>query len=143
MIAYRRYLTVGLLLALSASTLAPGLADTPAPPAPEPGIEVQARGPIHEAFAQPVDFQAEPSPLVPNQPPPPIPEEPPAQKPDGENVQWLGGYWSWDADRNEFLWISGVWRNAPPGRRYVEGYWENTPDGWRWVPGFWAPEGQQ
>ncbi len=133
-------LTACLFLVLPAATLAPGLAGTPA--AAEPDIEVLARGPVHEAFAQPVDFKQEPPPVIPNQPPPPLQEEVPAQKPEGENVQWLGGYWAWDADRNEFLWISGVWRDAPPGRRYVAGYWEHTPDGWRWVPGFWVPEGQ-
>src|SRR5262249_16720995 len=38
-------------------------------------IEVQTRGPLHEAFAQPFDMPPEPGTLVPKEPPPPIPEE--------------------------------------------------------------------
>jgi hypothetical protein len=130
-------------LALSIPAAAQQVAADPPVPAPQPGIEVQARGPIHEAFAQPVSLQPEPGPLVPKAPPDPIPEEPPEQWPQGNNVQWIGGYWAWDADRNEFLWVSGTYRDAPPGRHFIPGYWENTPDGWRWVPGYWAPDGQQ
>jgi len=133
-------------LLLASLTLGVGLlswsADAQTPVADPDPIEVQARGPIHEAFAQPVVFQPDPAPLVPQAPPQPIPEEPPPQAPEGTNVQWLNGYWSWDAERNEFIWISGLYRDAPPGQRYVEGYWEQTPDGWRWVAGFWTPQDQ-
>jgi hypothetical protein len=134
------FASLGLVLSLPA---AQQVAAGPPGIAPPPGIEVQARGPIHEAFAHPVSLQPEPGPLVPQAPPAPIPEEPPEQWPQGNNVQWIGGYWAWDADRNEFLWVSGAYRDAPPGRRYTPGYWEQTPDGWRWVPGFWAPDSQQ
>jgi hypothetical protein len=110
---------------------------------PAPGaVEPQTRGPIHEAFAQPVDVTADPGMPLPKEPPAPINELPPDQQPDGPNVQWLPGYWAWDADRSDFIWISGVYRNAPPGRRYVPGYWTNTPEGWRWVPGFWSADPQ-
>jgi hypothetical protein len=111
-------------------------------PALTRGIDVLASGQVHEAYAQPVGLQPEPSPVVPKGPPAPIPEEPPDLRPEGDNIQWIGGYWAWDADRNEFIWISGTYRNAPPGQTYVPGYWENTPDGWRWVPGLWAPASQ-
>src|SRR5437588_12714238 len=93
----------------------------------------QASGPIHEAFAQPLDINPQAGPVVPKQPPPPIPEVPPDQRPEGANVQWIGGYWAWDADRNDFLWVSGVYRDIPPDRQYVPGSWTNTADGWRWV----------
>src|SRR5262249_46316675 len=79
---------------------------------------------------------------APKQPPAPIPEEPPAQKPEGENVQWIPGYWSWDADKNDFTWTSGTWRVPPPNRQWVPGRWEKTDAGWQWVPGFWAPSSQ-
>jgi hypothetical protein len=108
----------------------------------EQGVEVQLRGPVHEAFAQPDGSKPEPGEVVPKAPPHPIPEEPPPVRPEGDNVQWFNGYWAWDADRNEFMWISGAFRDVPPGRRFVSGYWQQTPDGWRWVPGFWAPAGQ-
>jgi hypothetical protein len=113
----------------------------PDPIAPQP-IEPQTRGPLHEAIAQPLDPSPQPGQLVPKEPPAPIPELPPDEQPDGKNLQWMPGYWSWDADRNDFVWISGVYRDAPAGRRFVPGYWAHGDDGWRWVPGFWAPEGQ-
>jgi hypothetical protein len=130
--------------------LAPGclLVNLPSAPAQtsninQTAIEVQARGPVHEAFAQPADTPPVPGPVVPRQPPDPIPEEPPEFQPEGNNMQWFGGYWAWDADRNDFIWISGVYRDAPPGRKYVPGYWEQTGDGWRWVSGFWGPDQQE
>src|SRR5204863_4057130 len=77
-------------------------------------IAVQLRGPVHEAYAQPVPSSPQASPVVPKQPPEPIPEQPPDQKPEGDNVQWIPGYWAWDVDRNDCLWVSGFWRNPPP-----------------------------
>lgn len=107
------------------------------------GMEVLARGPVHEAFAT----TAEPpsaTPVVPKKPPEPIEELPPDQKPDGENVQWLPGYWHWDDDANQFIWISGFWRAVPPGRIWVPGTWREVRGGWQWVPGFWQePQPQQ
>src|SRR5580658_7805676 len=74
-----------------------------APPKQQPAqkdpIEVQTRGPLHEAFAQPLNAKAGPGEVIPKEPPPAIPEEPPEQKPDSDGVQWIPGYWSWDAQR--------------------------------------------
>src|SRR5262249_45078856 len=61
------------------------------------------------------------------------------QRPEGDNVQWIPGYWSWNEDAQDFLWVSGVWRQVPPGRRWVPGYWTEADNGWQWVSGFWAP----
>jgi len=105
---------------------------------PEAGVTVLSRGPIHEAFAQPTTAPPDPAPEVPKAPPDPIPEEPPDQKPEGANVQWIPGYWSWDGDKKDWLWVSGFWRNTPPGRQWVPGHWVKADDGWRWVAGFWA-----
>src|ERR1700722_17557757 len=82
--------TMGLLLSGTAVfAQAPG-ADVP----PEQkGITVEARGPVHEAFAQPGYVNPQASVVVPKEPPAPIPEEPPDQKPSG-NVQWVPGYWA-------------------------------------------------
>src|SRR5262245_25059100 len=135
----------GILGLLFGSTHVPvASADAPRVEVPEmKGLVIETRGMVHEAFAQPFDLQPEPGPVVPKEPPPPVPELPPAQRPEGDNVQFLPGYWAWDADRNDFLWVSGIYRNAPPGRQYVAGYWTQTPEGWRWVQGFWAGANQQ
>jgi hypothetical protein len=103
-----------------------------------PAISVQTRGPIHEAYAQPVDQTPKPGPVVPKKPPAPVPELPPDQKPEGNNVRWIPGYWAWDLDRSDYLWVSGFWRNAPPGRKWVPGHWAQAEGGWQWVAGLWA-----
>lgn len=110
------------------------------PPVPQ-GVEVLARGPVHEAFATPT---SEPMPTqpVPKQPPQAIQEMPPDEKPVG-NVAWIAGYWSWDDDRKDFLWVSGIWRTAPPGKTWVPGYWREDAGQWQWVPGFWTAAAQQ
>src|SRR5262249_52370215 len=71
----------------------------------------------------------------------PVPEVAPDQKPEGDNVQWLSGYWAWDDDNSDFLWISGFWRVPPPNRQWVPGYWQQVEGGWQWVPGYWAAAG--
>src|SRR5262249_16217487 len=97
----------------------------------------------HEAFAQPPG--AGPvggGEVAPQEPPAPIDELPPEQKPEGDNIGWVPGYWQWDAERGEFLWVSGAWREAPPGRQWGQGSWRPVGDSWEWVPGFWAPTSQ-
>ena len=110
------------------------------PPVPM-GVEEIDRGPIHEAFAAPTEEPATTK-IVPKQPPKAIEEMPPEQKPDGD-VAWIGGYWAWDDERNDFLWVSGIWRMPPPGRQWVAGYFKDVDGGVQWVPGFWAPAPQQ
>jgi hypothetical protein len=129
-------------LALMALFLPPRLANAGVGP-PQDGITVLARGPVHEAFAQPMETDPQPGALVPQQPPDPVPETPAEQKPVGDNVEWVPGYWAWDSDRNEFLWVSGFWRMPPPGRQWVPGYWVHVNGGWEWSPGFWADAGQE
>ena len=53
------------------------------------GVQVQTRGPVHEAFAGAVVYDPMPCPVVAKQPPDPIDEQPPDEQPDGENVQWI------------------------------------------------------
>jgi hypothetical protein len=105
---------------------------------PEPeGVEILTRGPIHEAFAEPVVFDPKPGALAPKAPPEPLEEMPPDQKPEGDNISWIAGYWAWDDERNDFLWVSGIWRDIPPGRQWVPGYWEEVEGDYRWVSGYW------
>src|SRR5207245_8318390 len=121
--------------ALSATAQPP--APAPAPVADPPqGVDVQARGPVHEAFATPTAEPLATTP-IPRKPPAPIEELPPDEKPEGE-VAWIGGYWAWDDERRDFLWVSGCWRAQPPGRQWIAGYWREQGSDWQWVPGFWA-----
>ncbi len=113
------------------------------PDLPPPEFSVETRGPVHEAFARPVDGKTEISLAVQKEPPPPLPEQPPEQRPDNPNLEWIPGYWAWDADRTNFVWVSGTFRDPPLGRRWVPGHWSNSPEGWRWAPGFWAGENRQ
>jgi hypothetical protein len=110
----------------------------PPPPADEEGVEVLTRGPVHEAFAETISFDPEPGVVVPKVAPEPIEELPPEQKPDGANVDWIPGYWAWDDEREDFLWVSGIWRALPPGRQWVSGYWARAGRGSQWISGYWA-----
>jgi hypothetical protein len=102
------------------------------------GIEVLTRGPVHEAFAETVTFDPEPGFIAPKEPPAPIEELPPQQRPEGANVAWIPGYWAWDDERTDFLWVSGIWRALPPGRQWVPGYWGRSGPGAQWTSGYWA-----
>src|SRR5262249_52882676 len=112
-----------------------GLAQQPPPANPPPddapavpkGVEVLARGPVHEAFAT---LAAEPvaAKPVPKKPPKALDEMPPDEKPEGD-VIWMPGYWHYDDERQDFMWVSGVWRTPPPGKRWVAGYWRDEGDG--------------
>ena len=104
----------------------------------EDGVQVLTRGPVHEAFAETVTFDPEPGIVVPKAPPAAIEELPPDQKPEGANVAWIPGYWGWDDERSDFLWVSGVWRALPPGRQWVPGYWGRSAQGFQWTSGYWA-----
>lgn len=153
-----RYLLRRLLPALPLAALAGGVTlaqpgqlppqyrqpAAPAPDAAKDDIEVLARGPIHEAYATTAEMPAG-GPVVDKRPPDPVEELPPDQKPDGDNVQWLPGYWQYDEERKDFIWISGFWRDAPPGRVWVPGGWQEVSNGFQWVSGFWnapAPAAQ-
>ena len=107
------------------------------------GAEVLTRGPVHEAFAQPASTGAASTLIVPKKPPEAIDEIPPDSKPAGENAVWISGYWGWDDDRKDFLWVSGVWRVPPPNQRWVAGYWTPASGGFQWAPGFWTPVAEQ
>ena len=104
----------------------------------EEGVEVLTRGPVHEAFAETISFDPEPGIIVPNQPPEAIEEIPPEQRPEGDNVAWIPGYLAWDDERADFLWVSGIWRDLPPGRQWMPGYWAEVGSGYQWISGYWA-----
>ena len=105
---------------------------------PNEGVEVLARGPLHEAFAAAMTFSPQARLTVKTAPPEAIEEMPPDQKPEGDNVAWIPGYWGWDDEREDFIWISGVWRAIPPGREWIAGYWAVASEGHQWISGYWA-----
>ncbi len=142
---------VALLAVASMQPLASAQGNTPPAGAgqqqPEAGMEngqqVLTRGPIHEAFGQPTVLNPKPGMAIAKKPPQPVEELPPDEKPEGDNVAWLGGYWSWDEDKNDFMWVSGFWRVLPPGRQWIPGYWNENAAQFQWVSGYWASSEQK
>ncbi len=107
-------------------------------PAEPTGAQVLTRGQVHEAFAGLVTFNPEPGVVAAKAPPAPIEELPPEERPEGDNVTWIPGYWGWDGERTDFVWVSGTWRALPPGRAWMAGYWAPAPQGYQWTSGYWA-----
>jgi hypothetical protein len=148
---HRLLLTVLTAAGLTALLATNGsLAQTPdpgQPPAVQPdsesGVDPLTRGPVHEAFAQPEATNPDPSPIVPQRPPDGIDEVPPDQKPEGAHVVWIPGYWAWEDDAGQFVWVSGFWRDVPPDRQWVPGYWIAVDGGYQWVPGYWGSVGAE
>jgi hypothetical protein len=130
-------------LGLAVLLAATGPAQDEPDPTLQDGVSVLTRGPVHEAYAEPSETQPQASPLITKQPPEPVEEVPPDQKPEGDNVQWIPGYWQMDGDAQDFLWVSGFWRDVPPGRHWLPGAWQQVEGGWHWVAGLWAADGQQ
>ena len=108
-------------------------------------IEYLMQAPLHEAYAEVPQADPIASPIFRQPPPAPIEEMAPEYRPEGDNVVWIDGYWAWDDNRDDYIWISGVWRELPIGQRWVAGYWhevdENGSTGYQWVSGFWIAEG--
>jgi len=123
------------------STRAQDAQNPPAVPGEElpAGTQVLTGGPVHEAFAKPVSMDPQAPILVPQQPPENLQEVPPAEQPAGASIVWVPGYWAWDTERNDFVWVSGCWRNAPPNTYWVPGYWLQAGNEWEWIGGFWKP----
>jgi hypothetical protein len=131
--------TLGCAVAIAVLPAMAQQADVPANAAGDGQAEVLTRGPIHEAFAEPVSLDPSASEVVQTEPPPPIEELPPEARPDDPDAIWIGGYWQWDPGMQDFLWVSGIWRIAPDGYRWVPGYWAEVDGGFQRVSGFWTP----
>jgi hypothetical protein len=101
-------------------------------------IEGLTRGPVHEAFAEMIVFDPEPGFVIPRMPPAAIEELPLENQPEGDNIAWIPGYWAWDDEKEDFVWLSGIWRAVPPERQWVPGYWAPSGKGAQWTSGFWA-----
>lgn len=127
--------------AATVPTSAPAPAVPEIPPQEEP--EVLTSGPVHESFAGPVTLEGDHDLVVAIEPPPLIQEQPPAERPADASVVWVPGYWGWDAERQNYVWVSGCWRSAPPRMSWMPGYWTPVPGGWRWVAGYWTPTAEE
>ncbi len=102
------------------------------------GSTVMMRGPLHEAYAEQFSENPTAGDVVGKEPPESINEQPPAFQPEGERIQWIPGYWGWDVEMQDFIWVTGIWRNVPPGQQWIPGYWTSVGDGWQWISGFWT-----
>ncbi len=133
-------------LALVDLNQAPPTAPQPDAAVPPPAgaatdkIVEQTRGPLNQGFAEMTNMTPQPAPPVAKQPPAPIAEEPPDVRPDNPDATWVPGYWSWNPESSNFLWVSGSWRVPPPGHRWIPGYWSEGTGNYQWVSGFWTPE---
>ena len=140
----KKLIVLGLIVAFCSFPLlwggAKSEAQPPQPPAPEQqeGVETLTRGPMHEAYAAPQALNPAPSPIVPKKPPEAVSEMPPDQKPEGNHVVWISGYWAWDDEPANFIWVSGFWHDVPPDKRWVPGHWMEHDGGWQWSSGMWA-----
>ena len=56
-------------------------------------------------------------------------EVPPDQKPDGDNVAWIPGYWQFEDDRQGLHLDQRLLARHAPGRKWVPGYWNKNDDG--------------
>ncbi len=93
---------------------------------------------VHEAYF-PSQRSAIPLEVILKDPPTPIQEIMPPQY--ESDLQWIPGYWMWSAGRNDFVWVSGVWRRPPPGQIWIPGDWKRFPQGWVYQRGFWNNTG--
>ena len=138
----RWILSAGVALAIGIPAVAQDSQILPLPKQvvkPEPGVQVAEQGPIHEGFAQPGAQTMGKDLVAPKAPPPPVPELPPETKPAGNDVRWVPGYWMWEDNKKDFTWVSGFWRDVPPGREWSPGEWKKQGDQYKYEHGFWKP----
>lgn len=116
----------------------------------ERGYALVLAAPVHEALlfnAGASSHETDPM-VVPNAPPATVKEQAPLAKRSptgssvpqfvGNNVQWIGGYWAWLNDARKYVWVSGLYRDIPPGRQWKSGSWSKTVAGYQWITGYWA-----
>jgi hypothetical protein len=120
------------------------------------GYAVLLAGPVHEALLMRTELSVDGlEPIFVTQSPPAAVLERPADSGNANSlpsvpkfegnpklaessVKWIAGYWSWLEAAQRYVWVSGVYRAAPPGREWIAGSWTETNDGHRWRNGYWA-----
>jgi hypothetical protein len=57
----------------------------------------------------------------------------------GDGYMWTPGYWSWNANDNDYYWVPGTWVNAPyVGALWTPGYWGFVGGRYSWNHGYWG-----
>lgn len=92
-------------------------------------------GPIHECTLT-FPYGPLPQKAVEKTPPKPIFEDIPFQL-ETYSV-WIHGYWAWNEQKNDYIWITGTWRKPPPEHHWIHGFWKKFEQGWVWISGFWS-----
>jgi hypothetical protein len=98
-------------------------------------IKIYEEGPINEAYLSKFGGNNLILDAIPREPPYPINERIPPQT--DMQAEWVPGYWAWQDEINDFVWVSGVWRKPPPGHLWISGFWKKFEEGWVWIHGFW------
>jgi WXXGXW repeat (2 copies) len=58
----------------------------------------------------------------------------------GDGYIWTPGYWSWNANDNDYYWVPGTWVLAPyTGALWTPGYWGWVGGFYGWHHGYWGP----
>src|SRR5208282_4537314 len=66
----------------------------------------------------------------------PVYEQPPLPAP---GYLFVPGYWFWDADATDYVWIPGTWVEAPqPGYLWTPGYWGYQGGAFVFHEGYWG-----
>ncbi len=97
-----------------------------------------AAGPFTEAFATPLEVNPQPGPVIKKEPPPAIEEMPPDQKPDGDNVVWIPGYFSWKTIGKISFGLVACGAMCRPTKRGSPAIGAKCPRAISGRPGFWT-----
>src|ERR1700677_112851 len=67
----------------------------------------------------------------------PVYEEPPLP---AEGYIFVPGYWFWDDNAGDYVWIPGTWVEPPQqGYLWTPGYWGSEGGAYLWHAGYWGP----
>ena len=96
---------------------------------------------VHEGMIASEFYHTDVPPAAPKTPRADLVEQKPTIPAELEKrAVWLPGYWDWNANAENFVWTTGIWRFPPPRHRWVSGQWTRTDDGFVRVRGHWAPD---
>lgn len=101
-------------------------------------VKPYTEGAVHEAYVTPSTEGGAVIRSISQQPPQPINELIPPQC--HSEAIWIAGYWSWNEEIKDFIWISGLWRRVPPNHVWIPGVWKQFGSDWAWLPGFWSAQ---